>query len=64
MSEPRHCPHCPDQGWYESYNPLFGQPTVVQCAFCYTQEDSVFNSSNEDHQIDFDALDTKEGKSA
>lgn len=37
------CPNCPDQGWYAEADPRSGDPVQVQCEFCYTLPDSMFN---------------------
>ena len=41
-----HCPNCPDVGWYvmEDYQ---GEPEQIQCEFCYTVRNSVFNMNDE-----------------
>jgi hypothetical protein len=39
--EGEHCPNCPDQGWYVGGSP--DDPEQIQCEFCYTVENSVFN---------------------
>lgn len=36
------CPNCPDQGWY-AVQVDEGEFEQVQCEFCYTVENSVFN---------------------
>ena len=38
-----HCCHCPDQGWYENPNRYTGHLEQVQCEFCSTRVNSVFN---------------------
>lgn len=37
------CPYCGDIGWYADYNWYTGEPEQVQCEFCYTESNSVFN---------------------
>lgn len=41
----KRCPHCPDQGWYPDYHPNTGDPVQIQCEFCYTTPDSLFNAT-------------------
>ncbi len=53
MTEPEHCPNkeCNDQGWYgelihqgyDDYGYDIWEPQQVQCEWCYTTPDSVFN---------------------
>jgi len=61
MSEPEHCPNCPDQGWYaeEQSRPRYTQNEngehvycgeevkweQVQCESCWTNPNSVFNAN-------------------
>lgn len=42
-SEYKNCPHCENVGWYADANPHTGEPEQVQCEFCYTEENSIFN---------------------
>lgn len=37
------CPHCSNVGWYADANTHTGDPEQVQCEFCYTTENSIFN---------------------
>jgi hypothetical protein len=39
-----HCPNCPDQGWYIVADNS-GEPEQVQCEWCYTVPNSVFNQT-------------------
>lgn len=45
-SKPIDCPHCPNQGWFVDSDPHTGEPVQVQCEFCYTNPNSVFNRQN------------------
>lgn len=45
MSELLSCPNCPNQGWYAVGSNSDGWEQV-QCEFCYTEPNSVFNSQN------------------
>ncbi len=37
------CPYCPDQGWYVEPNRNTGEPEQVQCEWCNTNPNSVYN---------------------
>lgn len=37
------CPACPNQGWYAEEDRYTGEPIQVQCEFCETEPNSVFN---------------------
>lgn len=37
-----HCPNCPDQGWYATETAK-QEWTQVQCQFCHSNPNSVFN---------------------
>jgi hypothetical protein len=41
------CPNCLDVGWYMVADSDC-EPTPVQCEFCYTEPDSVFNRTRTD----------------
>ena len=43
VAEALDCPYCPNQGWFEDADPWTGDPIQVQCEFCYTEANSVFN---------------------
>jgi hypothetical protein len=45
MSEElKSCKYCEDNsGWYVEYDHNTGEPVQVQCEFCYTEPNSVFN---------------------
>ena len=43
IDDAQRCPHCPDQGWYSDLDRHTGDPVQVQCEFCCTVPDSLFN---------------------
>ena len=51
MSDYKDCPNCNNEGWYVvQCNSL--QPEQEQCEFCYTEENSIFNTiTNLEQQI-------------
>ena len=46
------CPNCDNQGWYpemqyvgyDEHGDAYAEPVQVQCEFCYTVPNSVFNT--------------------
>jgi len=44
-SELKVCPNCNNVGWYVVADEN-GEPEQVQCQFCYTEPNSVFNAIN------------------
>lgn len=59
FSEYYNCPACPNQGWYTegSINQSTGEvePEQVQCEFCYTHPQSVFNYLSKIKVVNYDA---------
>lgn len=49
--------NCPDQGWYAIADVYTGEPEQVQCEFCYTVENSMFNYLNGNYQYEGDMSD-------
>jgi len=62
MKKPEHCPNedCGNQGWYgemthqgwdEDGDDMW-EPIQVQCEWCYTNPNSVFNQEKNDGRVD------------
>lgn len=47
----KRCPNCPDQGWWTDADPRNGDPVQVQCTFCHSEADSVFNICRENEEL-------------
>jgi len=46
LLDAKDCSNCPNQGWWQGVNRNTGEPEQVQCEYCYTDPNSVFNVRN------------------
>jgi len=59
--DPESCPDCPDQGWYGIFRG-HGNDEQVQCEFCWSNPNSVFNLMMELDEIQSKLQDIASGK--